>query len=52
MKYSQAVVLALVIASGTAQAAGLPFIADDFERARADATARRVPMFVEVWAPW
>ena len=31
---------------------GLPFINDDFEKATAEAKQRRVPIFVEVWAPW
>ncbi len=30
----------------------LPFIADDYARARAEATRRRLPIFVDVWAPW
>jgi hypothetical protein len=31
---------------------GLPWIADDLTRAVAEAKARRVPIFVESWAPW
>ena len=30
----------------------LPFIADDYARALAEARARHVPLFVESWAPW
>ena len=30
----------------------LPFIHDDFPGAQAEARARDVPVFVEVWAPW
>ena len=30
----------------------LPFIADDYEKAVAEAKARKVPLFVESWAPW
>jgi len=30
----------------------LPFIEDNYPRALADAKARGVPIFVEVWAPW
>jgi hypothetical protein len=30
----------------------LPFIADDYTRAIAEARARRVPLFIEAWAPW
>ena len=32
--------------------ARLPVINDDYARARAEANRRRVPIFVEVWAPW
>ena len=30
----------------------LPFIEDDYGRAVAEAKARKVPLFVEAWAPW
>ena len=30
----------------------LPFIADDYVKAKALARARNVPIFVEAWAPW
>ncbi len=30
----------------------LPFIVDDYEKARAAAKARNVPLFVDAWAPW
>jgi hypothetical protein len=30
----------------------LPVINDDVTRALSEATQRRVPLFVEVWAPW
>jgi len=30
----------------------LPFIADDYTKAVADARARKVPLFIESWAPW
>jgi len=30
----------------------VPFIADDYARALAQARARRVPLFIESWAPW
>ena len=33
-------------------AAPLPFIDNDEARARAEATERHLPIFVEVWAPW
>jgi hypothetical protein len=30
----------------------LPFIEDDYTRALAEARARKVPLFIESWAPW
>ncbi len=30
----------------------LPFIADDYTKAVAEARARKVPLFIESWAPW
>ncbi len=30
----------------------LPFIDDDYPRARAEASARGLPLFVEITAPW
>ena len=30
----------------------LPFIDDDFATARAEAGRRKLPLFVDVWAPW
>jgi hypothetical protein len=31
---------------------GLPFIHDDYAKALAEAKQRKLPMFVECWAPW
>lgn len=39
-------------ASAPAAAGPLPFIADDYAKARAEASRRKLPLFVEVWAPW
>jgi hypothetical protein len=30
----------------------LPFIEDDYPLALAEAKAKRLPIFVEAWAPW
>jgi hypothetical protein len=30
----------------------LPFIADAYPRALAEARAQRLPLFIEFWAPW
>ena len=50
---------ALVVASAHAAVATvrtphpvLPWIANDYPRALALAQARKVPIFVEAWAPW
>ncbi len=34
------------------KASVLPFIADDYETALAEAKRRDVPLFIENWAPW
>ena len=53
--FAVAATLALALpAPGGAVAApaAVPFIADDLERARAEAKRRELPLFVESWAPW
>ena len=30
----------------------LPFVRDDYARALGEARARKLPIFVESWAPW
>jgi hypothetical protein len=30
----------------------LPFVEDDYGRALAEARARKLPLFIESWAPW
>ncbi len=45
--------LGLAVSTSTSAKPGpLPFIADDFSRARAEALSRGVPLFVDIWAPW
>jgi hypothetical protein len=43
--------VALSVAVG-ATTSRLPFIRDDYPKALAEATQRKVPLFVECWAPW
>ncbi len=43
---------ALTPAVASAMPGGLPFIADDYSRGRAEAVRRTLPLFVDVWAPW
>ena len=40
------------VAAAPAAREVVPFIADDYARALAQARARRVPLFIESWAPW
>jgi hypothetical protein len=51
-KLSMLVLVSTVASSAAAATGPLPFIADDFARARAEAMRRHVPVFVDVWAPW
>jgi hypothetical protein len=46
------VALALAVATPAAPAGSLPFVADDYARALAEARARQVPLVIDVWAPW
>jgi hypothetical protein len=54
MRLSTLVLLSAFASSAmaTTPASRLPFIADDYPRARAEAGRRHLPLFVEVWAPW
>ncbi|HJQ98777.1 MAG TPA: hypothetical protein VJ826_10730 [Candidatus Polarisedimenticolaceae bacterium] len=45
--------LLVLLATGSVSAKmSLPFIENDFDKAMAAAQAQKVPVFVEVWAPW
>jgi hypothetical protein len=50
------VTLALGLVAGPAFAAeverALPFVADDYAKALAEARAQKLPLFIEAWAPW
>jgi hypothetical protein len=39
-------------AMASAPASRLPLIDDDFAKARAETNRRKLPLFVDVWAPW
>ncbi|HTO92285.1 MAG TPA: hypothetical protein VMJ70_14235 [Candidatus Sulfotelmatobacter sp.] len=54
MRFAAAVLFTTLAASatGSGTATHLPIINDDYARARAEATQRHLPLFVEVWAPW
>jgi hypothetical protein len=44
--------LASAAAPAIANATSLPFIQDNFAKARSQATRQKLPIFVECWAPW
>lgn len=39
-------------ASRTTKPSVVPFIADDYPKALAEARAKKLPLFVDSWAPW
>ncbi len=43
---------ALLAQTGPAVGLAVPFIADDYPKALAQARARHLPIFLEAWAPW
>lgn len=49
-----AALLCLFVGAATAHAVNsvLPWIEDDYAKALAEARARKVPIFLEAWAPW
>jgi hypothetical protein len=44
--------LASAAVPAVAETTSLPFIQDDFAKARTQALRRKLPIFVECWAPW
>jgi hypothetical protein len=47
-----ALLLALAPATAPARKTALPFIEDDYGKALLEAKARKLPLFIEAWAPW
>jgi hypothetical protein len=43
---------AVLAAPAPARKSALPFIEDDYPRALAEARSKKLPIFVEAWAPW
>jgi hypothetical protein len=43
---------ALLLALAPAQKTALPFIEDDYGKALAEAKSKKLPLFIEAWAPW
>jgi hypothetical protein len=46
------VALALAVGGPAPARERLPFIHDDYPRALAEARSRKLPLFIEAWAPW
>jgi hypothetical protein len=47
------VILLLTIAGASAaKADGLPFLRDNYAKGLAEAKQRKLPIFVDCWAPW
>jgi hypothetical protein len=44
--------IVLLLSALATSATALPIIQDDYAKARAEAQRRRLPLFIEVWAPW
>jgi hypothetical protein len=49
--FASFVAVASTAANNTAKPV-LPFIEDDYPKALAEARAKKLPIFVEAWAPW
>jgi len=47
-----AVILLATLVPAAATPARLPIRNDDYAQARAEATRRHLPIFVDCWAPW
>jgi hypothetical protein len=47
-----AAILAPAAAAAAETTPVLPFIEDDYPRALSEARAKRLPIFVDAWAPW
>jgi hypothetical protein len=46
------VLLIVALPAAAAESPVLPWIVNDYPRALAEARARRLPLFIEAWAPW
>jgi hypothetical protein len=51
-KLTWASLILVLSMAASAGATSLPFIYDDFAKARSEAIERGLPLFVECWAPW
>jgi hypothetical protein len=44
--------LALLLALAPGHPLAVPFIEDDYGKALAEARVKKLPLFIEAWAPW
>ena len=53
-RFARAALFAVVLAAAAPllAASNLPFVEDDYARALGEARARKLPLFIEAWAPW
>jgi len=53
-RFARTSLIAVLLAATTPlfAASGLPFVEDDYAKALAEARARKLPLFIEAWAPW
>jgi hypothetical protein len=47
-----AAAVSIFVGASSERRSVLPFIADDYPGALARARAKKLPIFVEAWAPW
>ncbi|HEV2063751.1 MAG TPA: hypothetical protein VGS00_04295 [Thermoanaerobaculia bacterium] len=52
LSFALAAPLAAAAAAAAAARPTLPFIEDDYPKAMAEAKSKKLPVFVEAWAPW
>jgi hypothetical protein len=52
IKLAVGILFFVVVAALDAVAAGLPFIRDNYAKVLAESRQRKLPIFVECWAPW
>lgn len=52
MRQLPSLVLCTVLAGAALASPRVPFLEDDYAKARAEALRRKVPLFIDVWAQW
>jgi hypothetical protein len=52
MRFPRSLLVAALLAAPALAAAGPGWVSDDWPKALAEAKARKIPVFVDAWAPW